>query len=66
MDCVVFHPNSNYIATGSTDRSVRMWDIQTGARIILIFVCFDFFFLFCFVFVFLLLLAVTAADLCSL
>ena len=28
--CCRFHPNGNYIATGSCDRSVRMWDIVTG------------------------------------
>jgi len=27
---VQFHPNSNYIATGSSDRSVRLWDCVTG------------------------------------
>ena len=27
---VQFHPNGNYIATGSTDRSCRLWDVQTG------------------------------------
>ena len=25
-----FHPNSNYIATGSSDNSVRLWDVQSG------------------------------------
>lgn len=25
-----FHPNSNYIATGSTDRTVRLWDVLNG------------------------------------
>lgn len=27
---VEFHPNSNYIATGSSDRSVRLWDVLNG------------------------------------
>lgn len=27
---VKFHPNSNYVATGSADKSVRFWDVQTG------------------------------------
>ena len=30
MQCCKFHPNGNYLATGSTDRSVRLWDITTG------------------------------------
>jgi len=25
VDCVAFHPNSNYVASGSSDRSVRLW-----------------------------------------
>ena len=30
---VVFHPNCNYIATGSCDRTVRLWDINTGSSV---------------------------------
>lgn len=30
VTCTRFHPNSNYIATGSTDRTIRMWDVLTG------------------------------------
>jgi len=30
VHCVKFHPNSNYIATGSSDRSCRLWDVQSG------------------------------------
>ena len=30
FQCVQFHPNTNYVATGSTDRSVRLWDVQHG------------------------------------
>ncbi len=30
FQCIQFHPNSNYVATGSTDRSVRMWDCLNG------------------------------------
>ena len=25
VDCIAFHPNSNYVASGSSDRSVRLW-----------------------------------------
>jgi transcription initiation factor TFIID subunit 5 len=28
--CVQFHPNCNYVATGSSDRTVRVWDVQNG------------------------------------
>ena len=30
FQCVLFHPNSNYIATGSSDRTVRLWDCISG------------------------------------
>jgi len=30
VDAVCFHPNSNYIATGSSDNSVRVWDVLNG------------------------------------
>lgn len=33
VNCVQWHPNSNYIITGSDDRTVRLWDIQTGRTV---------------------------------
>ena len=30
---VAFHPNCNYIATGGTDRTVRVWDAATGSLV---------------------------------
>jgi transcription initiation factor TFIID subunit 5 len=27
VECLCFHPNSNYIATGSSDRNVRIFDL---------------------------------------
>ena len=33
LQCVQFHPNSNYVATGSSDRSVRLWDCVTGNHV---------------------------------
>ena len=30
FQCVQWHPNCNYIATGSSDKTVRLWDVQTG------------------------------------
>ncbi|KRY13998.1 Transcription initiation factor TFIID subunit 5 [Trichinella patagoniensis] len=30
VNCVAFHPNSNYVATGSNDRTVRLWDLLDG------------------------------------
>ena len=29
--CCRFHPNSNYVATGSSDNSVRLWDMLNGS-----------------------------------
>lgn len=31
--CVKFHPNSLYLATGSMDKTCRLWDVQRGACI---------------------------------
>ncbi|CAN8003045.1 unnamed protein product [Ixodes pacificus] len=28
--CVKFHPNCNYLATGSSDRCLRLWSVQEG------------------------------------
>lgn len=28
--CLAFHPNSLYLATGSSDRTCRLWDVQKG------------------------------------
>lgn len=30
VTCTRFHPNSNYVVTGSSDRTIRMWDVLTG------------------------------------
>jgi WD40 repeat protein len=30
MQCVGFHPNSLYLATGSSDWTARLWDVQRG------------------------------------
>lgn len=30
---VQFHPNSNYVATGSSDMTVRLWDCVTGSQV---------------------------------
>lgn len=29
--CLSFHPNSLFLATGSSDRTCRLWDVQRGA-----------------------------------
>jgi transcription initiation factor TFIID subunit 5 len=31
VNCVKFHPNTMYLATGSSDNSCRLWDVQRGA-----------------------------------
>lgn len=28
-----FHPNSNYVATGSSDMTVRLWDCVNGSQV---------------------------------
>lgn len=30
VNCVAWHPNVNYVVTGSDDKTCRMWDVQTG------------------------------------
>ena len=30
LQVVKFHPNGNYLGTGSSDRTVRLWDVVTG------------------------------------
>jgi transcription initiation factor TFIID subunit 5 len=30
---VKYHPNGNYLATGSSDRTIRMWDAQQGQTV---------------------------------
>jgi transcription initiation factor TFIID subunit 5 len=30
VDCLEFHPNIHYLATGSNDKSVRLWSAETG------------------------------------
>lgn len=31
--CVRFHPNSLYLATGSSDHTARLWDVQKGSSV---------------------------------
>ena len=30
VDCVAWHPNANYVASGSADRTLRLWDLSDG------------------------------------
>uniref|UniRef100_A0A915K829 Uncharacterized protein n=1 Tax=Romanomermis culicivorax TaxID=13658 RepID=A0A915K829_ROMCU len=30
INCVAFHPNSNYVASGSDDKTLRIWDLANG------------------------------------
>ena len=31
VDCLTWHPNFHLLASGSTDSTVRVWDLRTGA-----------------------------------
>lgn len=33
FQCIQFHPNSNYVATGSSDRRIFLWDCTTGNHV---------------------------------
>ena len=33
FQCVKFHPNCNYIATGGADRVVRLWSVHDGQSV---------------------------------
>lgn len=39
VNCITWHPNCNYVLTGSDDRTVRMWDVQTGRTVRLLSGC---------------------------
>lgn len=32
VECICFHPNSNYLATGSSDRTIRIYDLGSLAE----------------------------------
>jgi len=33
VDCVAWHPNNAYVFTGSSDKTVRMWDVSRGTPV---------------------------------
>lgn len=33
LQVIQFHPNSNYVATGSSDMTVRLWDCVSGSQV---------------------------------
>jgi len=37
VEVVEFHPNMHYVATGSSDKQIRLWSIQTGECVRLMF-----------------------------
>ena len=37
VECIEFHPNMHYIATGSSDKQVRLWSIERGNCVRLMF-----------------------------
>mmetsp|Transcript_1733 Transcript_1733/g.1179 ORF Transcript_1733/g.1179 Transcript_1733/m.1179 type:complete len:95 (-) Transcript_1733:364-648(-) len=30
IECIEWHPNCHYVATGSSDKQVRLWSVETG------------------------------------
>jgi transcription initiation factor TFIID subunit 5 len=37
VECIEFHPNAHYVATGSCDKQIRLWEIETGECVRLMF-----------------------------
>lgn len=37
VECIQFHPNMHYVATGSSDKQVRLWSVETGECVRLMF-----------------------------
>ena len=37
VEVIEFHPNMHYVATGSSDKQVRLWSIETGSCVRLMF-----------------------------
>ena len=37
VECLEFHPNMHYLATGSSDKQVRLWSVETGECVRLMF-----------------------------
>lgn len=37
VDCLEFHPNIHYVATGSNDKSIRLWSTETGSCVRILF-----------------------------
>ena len=37
VEVIEFHPNGHYVATGSSDRQVRLWSVETGECVRLFF-----------------------------
>jgi len=40
VNCVAWHPNCNYVLTGSDDKTCRLWDVQSGRCVRLLSGCF--------------------------
>ena len=38
VEVLEWHPNSHYVATGSSDKQVRLWKVETGECVRLMFI----------------------------